>query len=165
MAEEKDWYKNRFGMGVGASALGFGSSVLGSLSGYSASKAQSRALEQNARGVRTQAGHDKEAGIAGELTQRRNQNNASGKARAAQAMSGFTDQGSGNQVEVDMMTQYEHAIAQAAVQRDNRYLSALDQADMMDWQARQSKRAAKSQLFGSLLGGAAQAGFGVAGVL
>ena len=72
-----------------------------------------------------------------------NQNADASTARAAQAASGFMSTGTGNMNELTLMKQYEHGIAQAATQRENQRRSALYQADLAEWQARQAARASK----------------------
>lgn len=68
-----------------------------------------------------------------------------------------------------LMKQYELGIAQAATQRENQRRSALYQADLQEWQARQAARASKMGALGTVLGAVAGSalsltGFGMAAV-
>ena len=107
--------------------------------------------------------------LADEYLQRMNQNADASTARAAQAASGFMSTGTGNMNELTLMKQYEHGIAQAATQRENQRRSALYQADLAEWQARQAARASKRGALGTILGAVAGTalsltGFGMAAV-
>lgn len=127
---------------------GLGSAV----SGYSGGMASADAMYANARNLRAEAKARYKQGVANEHLMRLNASSASGQARAMQAGSGFLSTGTGGLGETTMLKQFEHQIAQQAVVRENQRRTALNQADMMDWQARQMKRASKRNLIGGLIG-------------
>ncbi len=143
--------------------------ALSALNQYQAGKAQRAAGLATAHHMRKEAQAAYDSALADEYLQRMNQNADASTARAAQAASGFMSTGTGNMNEVTLMKQYEHGIAQAATQRENQRRSALYQADLVEWQARQAARAAKRGALGTILGAVAGtalslSGFGMAAV-
>lgn len=141
--------------------------ALSALSQYEAGKAQKAAGLATAANIRKEAQGAYDSALADEYLQRMNQNADASTARAAQAASGFMSTGTGNINEMTLMKQYEHGIAQAATQRENQRRSALYQADLTEWQARQAARASKRGALGTILGSVAGTalsltGFGMA---
>ena len=143
--------------------------ALSALNQYQAGKAQKAAGLASAGNLRREAQGAYDSALADEYLQRMNQNADASSARAAQAVSGFLSTGTGSVGEMTLMKQYELGIAQAATQRENQRRSALYQADLQEWQARQEARASKMGALGTVLGAVAGSalsltGFGMAAV-
>lgn len=141
--------------------------ALSALNQYQAGKAQRAAGLANAANMRKEAQGAYDSALSDEYLQRMNQNADVSKARAVQGASGFLASGTGNMNEKTLMAQYEHAVAQAATQRENARRGALYQADLQEWQARQAARASKKGALGTILGAVAGTalsltGFGMA---
>lgn len=157
----------------GISLFGNGVSLAGgalsALNQYQAGKDQKAAGLATAANMRSEAQSAYDSALADEYLQRMNQNADASTARAAQAASGFLSTGTGNVNEMTVMKQYELGIAQAATQRENQRRSALYQAELQEWQARQAARASKRGALGTILGSVAGTalsltGFGMAAV-
>lgn len=138
--------------GLGLQAVG---GLMSGLAGYSSGKASAGAMVQEAGNIRREAEAAYKHGVGQEHLMRKNEGYAMSEARAAMGGRGFLSTGSGNVEEETVAKQYEQAIAAEAVARENARRSALNQADLVDWQARQQKRSSKWGLVGNMVGLAA----------
>lgn len=126
--------------------------LMSGLAGYSSGMASAGAMQQEAGNIRKEAEAAYRHGVGQEHLMRKNEGYALSEARAAAGGRGFLSSGSGNVEEETVAKQYEQAIMAEAVARENARRSAMNQADLVEWQARQQKRSSKWGLVGDMVG-------------
>lgn len=150
------------GIGYAGTALQFGTDLVKGLMNQKASNAAANSMYANEGILRRQAQTVFDTGMENLLRAQDNGNKATGSAVTARGGSGITAEGTGSAGELSLLERMRSEMSDIGYQARSEQKRLNYQADMMNYQARATKKAGRFDVLGTTLG---VAGSVVGGVL